>query len=498
MDLSGELARTLLELAPDATVVVDAGGVVVFANAQVEQTFGYRAAEIVGSSVETLLPVRFRNAHPAHRQRFASQPEPRPMGVGLSLYGRHKDGHEFPVEISLSPVMATMGPLVVAAIRDATVAHDQQQQLADENLQKSRFLAAASHDLRQPLQTLNLLNRAARKHAHKHQPLLGLLERQQRALDSMSALLGSVLDISKLDSGAVEPHPAVYAVDDIFARLRADFEAQAADKRLGLVIDRCADGVLTDAELLHRLLANLVSNAIRYTVEGEVHVTSTRRGPKLEIEVRDTGIGIPMDQLERVFEEFYQIDRGSERPEGLGLGLSIVRRLAHLLHCQVGVASVLGEGSSFRVTVDAAEIVRDAAVDASHQELANTGHVLIVDDEREVAEATSLLLELEGYEVCIASSEREAIERSLAKSPDLIVSDYHLRGGETGVGVVKSIRDRTGNVIPVIFVTGDTAKAAIANSQIDNATLLNKPVRADDLLAVVRESIAARRRIEAR
>jgi len=498
MDLSGELARTLLELAPDATVVVDADGVVVFANAQVEQTFGYRASEIVGASVEILLPERFWGAHPTHRERFAGQPKPRPMGVGLSLYGRHKDGHEFPVEISLSPVMASTGPLVVAAVRDATVTHDQQRHLADENLQKSRFLAAASHDLRQPLQTLNLLNRAARKHAAGNVSLLSVLERQQRALDSMSALLGSVLDISKLDSGAVEPHPAVHPVDEIFARLRADFEPQAADKGLSLVIDRCADGVLTDAELLHRLLANLVSNAIRYTGKGQVHVACTRCGPMLEIEVRDTGIGIPPDQLERVFEEFYQVDRGSERPEGLGLGLSIVRRLAQLLHCEVGVESVVGRGSRFTVTVDAAENAHDAAVGADHEELTNTGHVLIVDDEREVAEATSLLLELEGYEVCIASSEREAIERALARSPDLIVSDYHLRGGETGVAVVKSIRDRTRNVIPAIFVTGDTAKAAIAHSKIDNATLLNKPVRADDLIAVVRESIAARRRIAAR
>jgi PAS domain S-box-containing protein len=498
VDLSGELARTLLELAPDATVVVDAGGTVVFANAQVEQTFGYRAAEIVGSSVEALLPERFGSAHPAHRGRFARQPKPRPMGAGLPLYGRHKDGHEFPVEISLSPVMATTGPLVVAAVRDATAARDQQRQLADANLQQSRFLAAASHDLRQPLQTLNLLNRAARKHAGTHVALRGILERQQRALDSMSALLGSVLDISKLDGGAVEPHPAVHPIDEIFARLRADFEPQAADKGLSLVIDRCRDAALTDAELLHRLLANLVSNAIRYTDKGDVRVACTRRGAKLEIEVRDTGIGIPPNQLERVFEEFYQVDHGSERPEGLGLGLSIVRRLAQILHCEVGVDSMLGQGSSFRVTVDAAEIERDAAVGAGHEELADTGHVLIVDDEREVAEATSLLLELEGYEVRIASSEREAIEQALASSPDLIVSDYHLRCGETGVDVVKSIRDRTRNVIPAVFVTGDTAKAAIANSKIDNATLLNKPVRADDLIAVVRESIAAGRRLAAR
>jgi len=183
MDLSDELARTLLDLAPDATVVVDAHGAIVFANAQVEQTFGYRAEEIVGSSVETLLPDRFRGAHPKHRERFATQPKPRPMGAGLALYGRHKDGHEFPVEISLSPVTTPSGPLVVGAIRDATITHDRQVQLVEENRQKSQFLAAASHDLRQPLQTLNLLNRAAQRLAGSNAALIALLERQQLALD---------------------------------------------------------------------------------------------------------------------------------------------------------------------------------------------------------------------------------------------------------------------------------------------------------------------------
>src|SRR5262249_51489104 len=158
-----ELARTLLELAPDPTVVVDAKGTIVFANAQVEQAFGYRAGEILGLSVETLLPDRFRSVHLKHRARFAAQTKPRPMGAGLTLYGRRKDGREFPVEISLSPVMATIGPLVVAAVRDATVTYTKEQLLIEQNRQKSSFLAAASHDLRQPLQTLNLLNRAAQR-----------------------------------------------------------------------------------------------------------------------------------------------------------------------------------------------------------------------------------------------------------------------------------------------------------------------------------------------
>ena len=495
MDLSGELARTLLDLSPDATVVVDANGIIVFANAQIEQTFGYQAGEIVGSSIETLLPERFWAAHPKHRERFALQPKPRPMGAGLSLYGRHKSGHEFPVEISLSPVMTPTGPLVVGAVRDATVAHDRQVQLVEENRQKSHFLAAASHDLRQPLQTLNLLNRAAQRMAGSNAALTALLDRQQVALDSMAALLASVLDISKLDSGAVEARPAACPVERIFARLRSDFEPQAADKGLDLTIERSAETAFTDAELLRRLLANLVSNAIRYTNAGEVRVSCLARGDKLQIEIRDTGIGIPLDQLERVFEEFYQVDRGTQRPEGLGLGLSIVRRLGSLLRCDIKLDSAVGKGTSFFVNVDRSSRQEGVVERTGHVETANTGRVLIVDDERAVADATCLLLELEGYEVFVASSEREALLRVSASSPDLIVSDFHLRGGETGVGVVTSVRKRIGNAVPVIFVTGDTAKAALADSKIDNAVLLNKPVRADDLIAAVREGIAARGRI---
>jgi PAS domain S-box-containing protein len=493
MHLSGELARTILDLAPDPTVIVDSDGTIVFANAQVEHAFGYGPAELMGVRVENLLPERFRDGHSGHRARFGSHAKPRPMGAGGTLYGRHKAGHEFPVEISLSPVSTDEGLLVVAAVRDATLRRDKEDQLVAENRQKSRFLAAASHDLRQPLQTLNLLNRAAKRQAGGDASMLGLLDRQQLALDSMSALLASVLDISKLDSGGVTANPTACAIDEVLQRLRSDFEPQAAEKSLELAIERTTEGVQTDPELLRRLLGNLVSNAIRYTQRGQVRVSCVRQQDVVAIDIRDTGIGIPADQLDRVFEEFYQVDRGTQRPEGLGLGLSIVRRLQQLLGCGLEVESGVGEGTTFRVKIPRAEVAPSIAEDSVGAGAVPGGRVLIVDDERPVAEATNLLLEIEGFEVSVASSEKEALDCVQIFSPDVIVSDYHLRGGETGAGVVAAVRNKLGRTVPVIFVTGDTARSAVTNARVEKAILLNKPVRADDLLDAVREQISLSR-----
>jgi two-component system, sensor histidine kinase len=187
------------------------------------------------------------------------------------------------------------------------------------------------------------------------------------------------------------------------------------------------------------------------------------------------------------------VDRGTQRPEGLGLGLSIVRRLQQLLGCGVQVESVVGEGTLFRVMVPRAEIAPLAAENSADAGAMHGGRVLIVDDERPVAEATSLLLEIEGFEVSVASSEQEALECVRGFSPDVIVSDYHLRGGETGTGVVAAVRAKLGWTIPAIFVTGDTARSAFTNSRVENAMLLSKPVRADDLLDALRDRVAVRR-----
>jgi PAS domain S-box-containing protein len=494
--LSDELSKNLLELGPDATVVVDAKGTIVFANAQVARTFGYSPGEITGQSVEVLLPERFRGGHTEHRARFALQPRPRAMGEELTLFGQHKGGHEFPVEISLSPVQSAEGPLVVAAVRDATVRRDMEQGLIEANRAKSRLLAAASHDLRQPVQTLTLLNQAALRHAGPNARLVDILRQQQRALDTISQLLASVLDVSKLDSGALKPAVIDCVIGDVLDRLRSDFEPLADEKGVRLVIEPTAEGGRTDPELLRRLIGNLLSNAIRYTAKGRVQVACEAKGPEVAITVRDTGIGIPRSEVAKIFDEFYQVDRGSQRPEGLGLGLSIVKRLAHLLGHDIRVESVVGEGTAFTVTLPRAALAATRAkAGAGNAAESAKGVILVVDDEAAVAHATSLLLELEGFDVRVANGKEEALEHVVSTVPDVIVSDYHLRGLETGADVVAAVRARLGRSVPAIFVTGDTSKIAGADDRTGNAILLSKPTKVDELLGAIQRHIGGSHRV---
>lgn len=489
MDVSDSLARQLLNAAPDPSIVINSDGQILYANARVKDLFGYEQDELIGQHMEILLPKRYRERHPQHRAGFFTDPSPRPMGSGLELYALRKDGKEMPVEISLSPVSTPDGALVYAAVRDVSVQQELQRQLKDASRAKSRFLAAASHDLRQPIQALTILNSVAKKSATDpmHQSIIA---KQQKSLDSMARLLNALLDISKLEAGIVKPDITDCAVQKIFDDLRAGFEEQARLKGLDLIIEPCGDVARSDYRLLTQILENFISNAIRYTQVGFVRLRCLHDSAKIQLEVLDTGLGIPPDEIGNIFDEFHQADAGKARPDGLGLGLSIVKRTAELLGCELNVDSKPGEGSAFSVVVpqgSRADMESDSpsiALDAQ----AVTGKILIVDDEPAVLDATAILLELEGFEVVTAVCEDDALQQISNCVPDLLITDYHLRDGATGAEVIRMVRKQVSSDIPVILISGDTSDAIVVKD-LEGTSFLTKPVDTDELLAEIHKKL---------
>ncbi len=494
-DESEAYFRTMLETAPDAMIIVDERGRIAIVNRQAEDMFGYTRAELLGHQVEMLLPEGIRNNHLRHRDGYVADPELRPMGAGLDLFGRRKDGSEFPVEISLSPVKTSNGMFVSSVIRDVTQRRRMEQEIiaarqAAERAQKANtaFLAAASHDLRQPVQALSLLNGALRRTV-KDERAREMIESQEHSLTAMTNLLNSLLDISRLDAGVVTPEIEEFPMQRLIDRLSAEFGRQASHKGLEFSAEPCAVTVRSDPNLLSEIIQNLVSNAIRYTDSGRVEMVCDCAGDMCRLVVVDTGIGIEADQLEEIFKEFHQTKTPGSSTEGFGLGLAIVRRLADLLEHDVAVESEPGQGSKFCVSVPVVAAPQRAESEelktAAATESAGVGTVILIEDDVNVANAWGLLLEAEGYRVATAKSapEADAIIEHLEAVPSLLISDFHLLDGSTGVEAVKGIREHYGVNIPAFIVSGDTSKVVKDARPVDNCTLMSKPVNTSRLLA---------------
>jgi len=493
-------------------IIIDGSGVILFVNRQVSSLFGYAHDEIVGRPVELLVPERFHARHVGHREHYRDNVRVRPMGAGLELFGRRKNGSEFPVEISLSPIEREQGTLVAAAIRDATDRKRveaeliraretaiQAREAADRaNQGKSRFLATASHDLRQPLQTLELLNGSLRR-LPCSDAVAQAVAQQGVAIGAMSRLLNALLDISKLESGAIRPEPADFAVLAIFEELRREFATSAAKKGLEFQVSAGEEFAHSDPSLIEQILRNLVSNAIKYTQRGFVSLRcAVSADSMLSLEVLDTGIGIPAAQIQYIYDEFYQVGvPANSTRDGYGLGLSIVQRIVKLLNLRLEVRSEVGKGSVFSLTVPAsgARVPRSSAglpeVQIS-QHAIGAPRVLLVEDDKAVRDATRLLLSVEGYRVTGVATLGEALEHAARRNViDLLVTDYHLANGETGTAVISALRESLGTHLKAVLITGDTSTAMKELPRDPFMRIASKPVQADELLTLIRAVLAA-------
>jgi len=652
--------RGALAAAPDATLIVDRRGKIVFASNLVEGLFGYPPSELLGLTIETLVPGRFRELHVHDRARFQSTPIPRPMGAGLSLYGLHKDGHDIPVEVSLSPLGKGDDAHVICAVRDVTqrrILEDQMhlnvlrnEALAAEsaavtrqskdslrlfvehapaavamlddqmrymivsnrwlddyglgdrdiiglshydvfpeipahwkeahrrclagqvlqsaedsfvrsdgqtewlhwelvpwrglngmiggimlfsevvtkrklaelaliksreeleervldrtraletakneaslaNALKSRFLAAASHDLRQPLHAAGLyLSVLARQLEHADQR--AICDKARQPLESMTGILDVLLDLASLESGAIKPHLRDFSVGDLLDRVVVANQLQAEEKGLGLVCQTSECVAHSDPALLERVIDNLVFNAIRYTENGEIAVKCERGENTVRISVTDTGIGIPDEALETIFDEFVQLDNSErDKRKGLGLGLSIAKYIINLLGHRIEAKSIVGRGSTFTIELPIGKsmlVKSDTRAPSAAADMSGDRRpvVLFVDDDPMVAEAMLMMLRVLDLDAHGADDGDKAL--AIIKSglrPDVIVSDFRLPNYD-GAEVIRRVREALGAAVPAILLTGDKAMQRTDPAKLSDCTILYKPVDPDGLGSLIKK-----------
>lgn len=370
-------------------------------------------------------------------------------------------------------------------------------ELAAANQAKSRFLAAASHDLRQPMHALGLF--VAQLRNRVTDPATQRIAAQADvAVEALQELFDAILDVSRLDAGAVTPQMTAFDLGGLFARIAVGFAPAANDKGLHLRVVPTRLAVRADGVLLERILINLVSNALRYTERGGIVVGCRRRGAHVRIEVWDSGIGIAPAQQEAVFQEFYQAGNPErDRHRGLGLGLAIAARLACLLGSRIELSSRPGTGSMFafelpRAVVPALPSANSAAPPVP--ECLRGALIVVIDDDTLVLEAMGALLAHWGCEVVLAASGDDVLITlaTLARTPDAIVCDYRLADGATGIEAIQRIRSACHRQIPATLVSGDTAPERLREARQSGLTLLHKPVRPAKLRAVLEHLLGER------
>jgi len=353
---------------------------------------------------------------------------------------------------------------------------------------KSSFLAAASHDLRQPLQTLRFLQGALELH-HPHGEGRKLVTGIGRSLDTMSSILSSLLDVNQLETGNLRPSRTDFVIGEVFDSVAVDFCRPIEEKRLQCRLVQSRLVVQSDRRMLEEIIRNLLSNAVRYTDRGKILVGCRRAGDKVRIEVWDSGVGVADDQLPHIFKEYYQGTEGVARG-GFGLGLAIVRRLGEILDHKVDVRSTSGKGTGFSIEVPRGHATAQGPLSAwapDHESSTFRGVLLIIEDETTVRSAINRLLKATGIRAVVAATASEALALINQQDvrPDFVLCDYNLRGSANGVESIKALRAALGWNVPAIVMTGDTRSDTMEAIASHDMTVLIKPFLANDLLRMI-------------
>ncbi|MGH6939106.1 hybrid sensor histidine kinase/response regulator [Hypericibacter sp.] len=474
-------------------------------NPAVERMTGYRVAECLAMP-DYPLPL----VHEEDRALIAEvidRGERGESGNDVAFRLRRKDGKLVWAAVSWQTLFDRAGRSLGfrTSVRDITERKLSEDALRDAhaeaeraNRAKSRFLAAASHDLRQPLQAAHLFAAALRIGLRERSDL-DLLGSIEDALKAANELLDALLDVSRLDAGVLAPKFRDFAVADLLDQIETEFSEAAREKRLALRVLLSSATIRTDPTLLGRILRNLVSNALRYTERGKVLIGCRRAGDRLAIEVLDTGIGIAPDKIERIFEEFYQVGNPErDRTRGLGLGLAIVAGVAKLLGHPIEVRSKPGRGSIFRVLVPLTESHAAMASPVPQRPAAASppsgALLLAIDDDPDQLEAMDALFGRWGYQVLVADSAPAALAKLTenGRTPSAIIADYRLRDGFTGADAIGYLRERLGLKVPGLILTGDTEPARLAEASASGFELLHKPIEAHRLQDAIERLLSLR------